>query len=109
MCADITHFKLLRVVVREDFSMARCELLLRDIEAALKALDAIDEASVKSHRYGSFAADMRPYTHFVSRSEHVLEHGHSALHNNSAKFIAKEGNDAEDKHKEEVKTAPGVC
>lgn len=40
MAPKLQNMRLLRVVVREDFSLSRCELLVRDIAAALKALDA---------------------------------------------------------------------
>jgi glutamate decarboxylase len=50
MAHAMEHMKLLRVVVREDFSLNRCELLIRDINAAIAALDQWDENEAKNHR-----------------------------------------------------------
>lgn len=50
MAPKMQHMKLLRVVVREDFSRSRCEVLVRDIVAVLKALDTLDEKAVEHHR-----------------------------------------------------------
>lgn len=46
----VNHRKLCRVVVREDFSRSRCELLLRDMIAALKVLDLADKKTIEAHR-----------------------------------------------------------
>lgn len=43
--------KLLRVVVREDFSKSRCDLLIRDILAVVKTLDAQDAKTIQETRY----------------------------------------------------------
>lgn len=50
MAPNVEHIKMLRVVVREDFSRSRCEILLKDIVAALSALDAADELSIIKKR-----------------------------------------------------------
>lgn len=50
MAPNVEHIKMLRVVVREDFSRSRCEILVRDIISALQALDAIDELAVAKKR-----------------------------------------------------------
>jgi glutamate decarboxylase len=50
MAPKLEHKKLLRVVVREDFSRSRCELLIRDIVAALRALDTVDQKTVEAFR-----------------------------------------------------------
>jgi glutamate decarboxylase len=50
MAPNAEHIKLLRIVVREDFSFNRCELLLRDILAALDALNTWSEKEMKNHR-----------------------------------------------------------
>jgi glutamate decarboxylase len=42
--------KLLRVVVREDFSKSRCDLLIRDILAVIKQLDAQDAKTIQETR-----------------------------------------------------------
>ncbi|OJJ49082.1 hypothetical protein ASPZODRAFT_61316 [Penicilliopsis zonata CBS 506.65] len=58
--------KMMRVVVREDFSLSRCNLLLQDIRLALKTLDAMDKDMVEKY------------------TSHVQAHGinsHKARHN----------------------------
>jgi len=44
------QIKLLRVVVREDFSKSRCDLLIRDILAVIKQLDAQDAKTIQETR-----------------------------------------------------------
>jgi glutamate decarboxylase len=41
---------MLRVVVREDFSKSRCDLLIRDILAVVKQLDAQDAKTIEENR-----------------------------------------------------------
>lgn len=50
MAPKLEHQKMMRVVVREDFSRSRCDILIRDILAALKALDTLDQKAVEDHR-----------------------------------------------------------
>lgn len=41
--------KMLRVVVREDFSRSRCDNLIADIRACVELLDDMDRESIKKH------------------------------------------------------------
>jgi len=50
MAPDAQNIKLLRVVLREDFTRNRCDLLIRDIKAAVEHLCQVDENSLKSTR-----------------------------------------------------------
>lgn len=50
MAPKVEHLKMLRVVVREDFSRSRCEILVRDIIAAVRALEAVDEENINKRR-----------------------------------------------------------
>lgn len=50
MAHAMEKLKLLRVVVREDFSRNRCEILIRDINAAIASLDQWDEKEAGNHR-----------------------------------------------------------
>lgn len=50
MAHELEHMKLVRVVIREDFSRNRSELLLRDIITAMTLLDSLDEKTLESHR-----------------------------------------------------------
>ncbi|GAB5586771.1 hypothetical protein Unana1_01671 [Umbelopsis nana] len=45
--------KMLRVVVREDFSKSRCDLLIRDILAVVKQLDVQDAKTIQDNRHPS--------------------------------------------------------
>ncbi|KAI5295591.1 hypothetical protein KEM52_000894 [Ascosphaera acerosa] len=64
MAPHSQKMKLMRIVVREDFSRARCDNLLMDIKYGLEALDKMDEEMIKRYtrhrRTMSFAA--RPAT-----------------------------------------------
>lgn len=50
MAPNVEQIKMLRVVVREDFSRARCEILVRDIIAALHFLDSADDIQIEKRR-----------------------------------------------------------
>jgi len=49
MAPHTNDLKMLRVVVREDFSKARCDQLLSDIKLCIGVLDDMDKEQVKSH------------------------------------------------------------
>lgn len=50
MCHAMEKLKLLRVVIREEFSRSRCEILIRDIEAAVSSLDRLNAQSIQHAR-----------------------------------------------------------
>ncbi|KAI8365339.1 glutamate decarboxylase [Radiomyces spectabilis] len=50
MAHRLEYMKLVRVVIREDFSRSRCEILVRDIVAALSLLDEYDEKMIQKRR-----------------------------------------------------------
>ncbi|KAI8098516.1 glutamate decarboxylase [Halteromyces radiatus] len=95
MAPKLEHKKLLRVVVREDFSRSRCEILIRDIVAAMKSLDLIDQKTIEAYRA---IKD---------------EHSHFALQKNIAQFKIKDDEPVQDAngevHSLEIKQAPGIC
>ncbi|KAL0093697.1 glutamate decarboxylase [Phycomyces blakesleeanus] len=92
MAHTLEKMKLLRVVVREDFSHTRGSLLIRDIMAALQHLDSMDKASIDNSR------------------SHRAKHRHSAFHKirNNEKATSNI-NTSEDENYKEPKSAPGVC
>lgn len=49
MAPHSEKLKLMRVVVREDFSRARCDTLVKDIKLAVQTLDAMDKKTVEEH------------------------------------------------------------
>jgi glutamate decarboxylase len=50
MAPKVEYMKMLRVVIREDFSRSRCELLVRDIHATIHSLDLADEIAIQMRR-----------------------------------------------------------
>lgn len=49
MAPHSEKLKLMRVVVREDFSKSRCDSLINDIKFALECLDAMDKKKMAEH------------------------------------------------------------
>jgi len=49
MAPHSEQLKLMRVVVREDFSKSRCDALITDIRFAVQALDKMDEKKIAEH------------------------------------------------------------
>ena len=50
MAADATHLKMMRVVVREDFSRARCDGLVADMKLAVDTLKKMDTKGIEEHQ-----------------------------------------------------------
>ena len=93
MAKDLENMKLLRVVVREDFSRSRCDILIRDILAAVKSLDTWDEKAVEDTRILS------------------AEQSHSAMHVNIGSFKANTVEEEDDSGLKSptAKKAVGIC
>jgi len=49
MAPNTDNLKMLRVVVREDFSKSRCDQLLCDIKLCLGVLDQMDKHEIEAH------------------------------------------------------------
>jgi glutamate decarboxylase len=49
MAPHSEKMKLMRIVVREDFSKSRCDALISDFKLALQTLDSLDEKKIKEH------------------------------------------------------------
>ena len=49
MAPNTKDLKMLRVVVREDFSKSRCDQLLDDIKLCMQVLDAMDPKDIEKH------------------------------------------------------------
>ena len=49
MAPHSEKLKLMRVVVREDFSKSRCDILVKDIKASLEMLQKLDAAGVDQY------------------------------------------------------------
>ncbi|KAL9624651.1 MAG: hypothetical protein Q9204_007857 [Flavoplaca sp. TL-2023a] len=50
MAPHSENLKMMRVVVREDFSRARCDTLVQDIKLALQILKAMDQKTVETRK-----------------------------------------------------------
>jgi glutamate decarboxylase len=50
MAPHSEQLKLMRVVVREDFSRSRCDSLVNDIKLALQVLGGMDRRSIEKHQ-----------------------------------------------------------
>ncbi len=50
MAPHSEKLKLMRVVVREDFSRSRCDTLIADIRLSLESLNAMDKTTVDNHK-----------------------------------------------------------
>ncbi|KAF2653076.1 glutamate decarboxylase [Lophiostoma macrostomum CBS 122681] len=50
MAPHSEKMKLMRIVVREDFTKSRCDALIQDIKLALQVLDEMDHKKIKEHK-----------------------------------------------------------
>jgi glutamate decarboxylase len=50
MAPHSDKMKLMRIVVREDFTKSRCDALLADFKLALQTLDSLDEKKLKEQK-----------------------------------------------------------
>jgi glutamate decarboxylase len=50
MAPHAEKMKLMRVVVREDFTRSRCDALILDFKNALDTLNAMDEDTIAKHK-----------------------------------------------------------
>ncbi|KAL4757575.1 glutamate decarboxylase [Aspergillus foveolatus] len=75
MAPNSNNMKLMRVVVREDFSMSRCDQLLSDIKLALKSLREMDQAMVER-----YTQHVRSHTTKSHRAKHTHPHYKNETH-----------------------------
>jgi glutamate decarboxylase len=50
MAPHSEKMKMLRVVVREDFTKSRCDALIADFKLALQTLDSLDRKKLQEHK-----------------------------------------------------------
>lgn len=50
MAPHAEKMKMMRIVVREDFSKSRCDALITDFKLALQTLDAMDAKKLQEHK-----------------------------------------------------------
>ncbi|EON62326.1 glutamate decarboxylase [Coniosporium apollinis CBS 100218] len=81
MAPHSENLKLMRVVVREDFSRSRCDALIADIKLALQVLDKMDGDRIKEHQ------------------EHIKQHAtRTGRHRRMNKHFADENHSLQGKH-----------
>ncbi|KKK22965.1 hypothetical protein P175DRAFT_0444594 [Aspergillus ochraceoroseus IBT 24754] len=82
MAPHSNALKLMRVVVREDFSMSRCDTLLNDVKLAMKTLSDMDHAML-----ARYTVHVR--TH--STNSHKAKHTHPEYKNETHSLQGKTG------------------
>jgi glutamate decarboxylase len=56
MAPNCEKMQMMRIVIREDFSMNRCDSLLQDFKLAIQTLDSMDKSMIAKYRtYGFFS------------------------------------------------------
>ncbi|SAM09422.1 hypothetical protein [Absidia glauca] len=82
MAPGLERMKMLRVVVREDMSQDRVQILLRDVEAAVAALDDYDEKMLAKVRNNRNKYSHRAHTgHKSSGTPEKMKHSRKAIGN----------------------------
>jgi len=86
MAPHCESIKLLRVVVREDFSRSRCEAFVRDLKAAIKTLDDTPDQVLEHNKKESEKPDSSHHTrhqnktHIKHQEKHSLQGKHGKTH-----------------------------
>ena len=103
MAPHSEKLKLMRVVVREDFSRARCDTLIKDIKLALQTLGEMDKETVERHTTYVFSiSEARPpsegssltmlYSHAKKHTaSHKSKHNHPRYRNEKHSLQGKSG------------------
>jgi glutamate decarboxylase len=75
MAPNSGKLQLMRVVIREDFSMARCESLLTDFKLALQTLESMDHAMIAKYKaYVSLPIDLYQLLHSLFNANKSQTH-----------------------------------
>lgn len=69
MAPKANNLKMMRVVLRDDFSMNRCEALIADIKMAMKSLDDMDAQMIQ--KYMEYVGSFFFFFFFLSRLRSV--------------------------------------
>lgn len=87
MAPNCSHMKLVRVVVREDFSRSRCEDFIRDLDAAIKSLNEMPQEVIDHNRkhpelapHGHSHRREKNGTHIKYQEKHSLQAKHGKTH-----------------------------
>ncbi|KAK3080098.1 hypothetical protein LTS18_003127 [Coniosporium uncinatum] len=84
MAPHSEKLKLMRVVVREDFSRSRCDALIVDIKMAVEHLDSLDQEQIKAHQEQikrQQAHKLKKVNgHYKGKDDHSLQGKHDKSH-----------------------------
>ena len=85
MAPHSEKLKLMRVVVREDFSRARCDTLINDIKLSLETLKDMDAESVEQHKnhvknHGTASGKSKHNHPRYKNEKHSLQGKHGKTH-----------------------------
>ncbi|KAI9668587.1 MAG: hypothetical protein M1831_001026 [Alyxoria varia] len=85
MAPHSEQLKLMRVVVREDFSRSRCDALIKDIGIVLETLKDVDAQWVKDHeqhkkKQATHKLPHQKVNHQYRKSKHSLQGKHGKTH-----------------------------
>ena len=85
MAPHAEKMKLMRVVVREDFSKSRCDALVADLQMAIKELSKMDEAKLALHdehmkTHGSKSGRHKGMNQQFADEKHSLSGKHGKTH-----------------------------
>lgn len=85
MAPNANKLKMLRVVVREDFSRSRCEGLIADLKMAVNELSKMDDKKLEQHAEhmkmrGAKNADRKQYNQHFKGEQHSLKGKHGKTH-----------------------------
>ncbi|KAI9726357.1 MAG: hypothetical protein M1828_001631 [Chrysothrix sp. TS-e1954] len=88
MAPHSEKLKLMRVVVREDFSRARCDMLIKDIHGVMETLKQKDEEWIKDHHQTSnehkqgkmHSHHQKKVNHHYKNGQHSLQGKHGKTH-----------------------------
>lgn len=86
MAPHSESLKMMRVVVREDFSRSRCDALISDLQLAVKELEKMDEKKLLNHyvdhmkNHGSRTGKTENMNDHFTDEEHSLQGKHGKTH-----------------------------
>ncbi|KAG9235221.1 pyridoxal phosphate-dependent transferase [Amylocarpus encephaloides] len=86
MAPKTNDLKMLRVVVREDFSKSRCDQLLCDFKLCMGVLDKLDKDEIKKH--SDFIRDNQSHSGRATHNHHRFKNEKHSLQGKSGKTHA---------------------
>lgn len=85
MAPNASDLRMLRIVLREDFTRSRCDVFLRDLKAAITHLDSLHPKDVERER------DAHKSRQGSRQSKSGQKHGHKDRHSLQGKHGKSHG------------------